>query len=91
MKTKGVNKMDKQKAKEYINIDGKVNIETLTKAYKKAIFKHHPDHGGTSESFIELKNAYEFLIKDLKYSRKKIFKRFKTGRRYHGQLRPRIN
>lgn len=63
--------MDKQKAKEYINIDGEVNIETLTKAYKKAIFKHHPDHGGTSQSFVDLKNAYEFLMKELQYPSKK--------------------
>lgn len=63
--------MDKQKAKEYMNIDGEINIETLTKAYKKAIFKHHPDHGGTNQSFIELKNAYEYLMKELKYPSKK--------------------
>jgi|DEB0MinimDraft_6_1074348.scaffolds.fasta_scaffold80935_2 curved DNA-binding protein CbpA len=63
--------MDNKKAKEYINIDGEVNIESLTKAYKKAIFKHHPDHGGTSEAFIELKNAYEYLMKELKYPSKK--------------------
>lgn len=59
--------MNKQKAKEYINIDGEVNIETLTKAYKKAIFKHHPDHGGNSESFIELKNAYDYFLTDYLY------------------------
>jgi curved DNA-binding protein CbpA len=63
--------MNEKKAKEYINIDGEINIETLTKAYKKAIFKHHPDHGGTNESFIELKNAYEYLMKELKYPSKK--------------------
>lgn len=63
--------MDKQKAKKYINIDGEINIETLTKAYKKAIFKHHPDHGGTSQSFIELKNAYEYLMRELQYPSKK--------------------
>ncbi len=63
--------MNKEKVKEYININGEVNIETLTKAYKKAIFKHHPDHGGTSEAFIELKNAYESLVKEIKYPSKK--------------------
>jgi curved DNA-binding protein CbpA len=63
--------MNDEKAKKYINVDGEYNIESLTKAYKKAIFKHHPDHGGTSEAFIELKNAYEYLIKELKYPTKK--------------------
>ena len=47
------------------------HIETLTKAYKKAIFKHHPDHGGTSEAFIELQNAYEYLMGEIQYPSKK--------------------
>lgn len=59
--------MNKETTKKYINIDGNIDIETLTKAYKKALFKHHPDHGGTSKSFIELKNAYEYLMLDILY------------------------
>jgi len=63
--------MNTEKAKKYIEVDGDLNVETLTKAYKKAIFKHHPDHGGTSESFIELQNAYAYLMHELKYPTKK--------------------
>lgn len=63
--------MNIEKAQEYINFNGDMNVETLTKAYKKAIFKHHPDHGGTSQSFVELQNAYSYLMNEIKYPSKK--------------------
>jgi curved DNA-binding protein CbpA len=67
--------MNKEKAHRILGINNNVTVEQATKAYKKAIFKHHPDHGGTCESFIELQKAYELVMSSLTY----------TGKQYNKQ------
>jgi len=39
------------------------HVDGLKKAFRKQTFICHPDHGGTSEKFIELTNAFERLCK----------------------------
>lgn len=40
--------------------------ETLKKAYKRAVLKHHPDKGGDVKTFLKVKEAYEYLKEYLK-------------------------
>lgn len=60
--------MNKEKACQLLNISLlELNKETLKKKYRIAILKYHPDKcEGNSEIFIEVKEAYEFLQKDIK-------------------------
>lgn len=43
-----------------------ITEETLKKYYQKMVLKHHPDHGGKSEDFIKIKDAFEHLMYVLK-------------------------
>ena len=36
--------------------------EDIDEAYRKLIFVHHPDHGGTTEDFLRVKQARESLV-----------------------------
>jgi len=38
----------------------------LTKLYRKLARKVHPDTGGSNEKFVELNDAYETLLEELK-------------------------
>ena len=37
--------------------------DDMKQAYRKAVLKTHPDHGGTSESFIKVREAWEYFSK----------------------------
>jgi hypothetical protein len=40
------------------------NVAALTKAFKAAMFKAHPDHGGTNQAAREVLEAYAILKKE---------------------------
>lgn len=63
--------MNTKKAYKILGVDTNVTVEQATKAYKKNIFRCHPDHGGSSEAFIELQKAYELVMASLTYTGKK--------------------
>ena len=37
------------------------SMEEIKQSYRQLAMKHHPDHGGLSEKFLELKEAYDVL------------------------------
>jgi len=39
------------------------SLETINACYRKLAAQHHPDRGGCSEQFIEIRKAYELLRK----------------------------
>lgn len=39
-----------------------ISSEALKDAYRKAVHAAHPDHGGSPELFIQVKEAYDFLV-----------------------------
>jgi len=41
------------------------SIDLIKKKYRVLSKKYHPDHGGDSDYFKKIKDAYEFLIKDM--------------------------
>ena len=63
--------MDINKAINIMGLDNSFNFDELTKQYKKLLFKFHPDHGGSDEQFIDLKNAYKLLATKQTYKGKK--------------------
>ncbi len=56
-----------QDKKEYycfvLGINRNSKLADIKKRYRKLVQIHHPDHGGDSELFIKIKEAYEFLMK----------------------------
>lgn len=54
--------MNYKKAIDILNIDENYNHDILKKKYKKLLLKYHPDKGGDSEKFIELNEAYTYLL-----------------------------
>lgn len=59
--------MDKIKAYHILNIndDDYLDKELLRKKYLKASLKYHPDKNKHSELFIDVKEAYDYLLEDL--------------------------
>lgn len=45
-------------------LDRTATIVEIVAAYKKARFKAHPDHGGSEGKFIQVKEAYEWLLEN---------------------------
>jgi hypothetical protein len=54
--------MTYDEAKKFMGISI-VDDETVRSQYRKLVFKHHPDHGGSVASFQQLTRAYEMLLK----------------------------
>jgi curved DNA-binding protein CbpA len=62
--------MNTEKAYTILGVNNNVTVQQAAKAYKKNIFKCHPDHGGTNEAFIDLQKAYELVMANLTYTGK---------------------
>ncbi len=48
---------------KYFNVNSSTGIDDLKKQYYSLAKKHHPDTGGTNESFREMNDEYEYLQK----------------------------
>ena len=58
--------MNKSRAKYLLNIHtNQTNKELLRKHYLKECLKHHPDKNKESSLFIEIKEAYDYLLDDM--------------------------
>jgi len=57
-----VNTLKKSSSHEILQIEPPVSEEDIKKAYHKLCLVHHPDKGGCSEKFIEIKDAYNDLL-----------------------------
>jgi len=58
--------MNKSRAKYLLNIHtNQINKELLRKHYLKECLKHHPDKNKESSLFIEIKEAYDYLLDDM--------------------------
>ena len=57
---------------EILKIKDRYNVSEIKRAYKKLSLKYHPDHGGTSDNFILIKEAYETLMNNCKKPKKSI-------------------
>ena len=47
---------------EILGVAREATREEIDKAYRSLIFEHHPDHGGTTEDFLRVKQARESLV-----------------------------
>ena len=50
------------------------DLQEITKEFRKLALRHHPDKGGDVEKFIEIKEAYDFLLDNFN-----LIKNFKTN------------
>ena len=59
--------MDKKKAYHILNINKNeyIDKELLRKKYFKAALNYHPDKNKNSELFLDVKEAYDYLLEDL--------------------------
>lgn len=58
--------MNKEDACLLLNINSiDLNERVLKEKYRIAILKYHPDKNGDAETFIKIKQAYEYLKKDI--------------------------
>ena len=46
---------------EVLGVSNNANSEEIKTAYKKLVFKYHPDRGGHKHDFVKIKEAYEIL------------------------------
>lgn len=46
-----------------LNLDEKPTLESLKKQYKNMVLKNHPDKGGVTKKFIQIKECYDGLKK----------------------------
>lgn len=50
---------------QILEVDKSCSIEEIKKAYRKLALKYHPDHNSaTKDKFNEIKEAYDFLLKN---------------------------
>lgn len=62
-----MNIMNREKACKLLHINiNSINEPNIRKQFKILCLKYHPDKGGDSILFIELKEAHDFLLNDLK-------------------------
>lgn len=48
---------------EILELNNTASPEEVKKQFKQLLKVHHPDHGGTVDNFMELKEAYEKAMK----------------------------
>lgn len=60
--------MDNWTARKYLDIGYSIQLtdDILKRAYYKKALRHHPDKGGDSETFKNIKESYDFLRKNSK-------------------------
>ena len=46
---------------DILNISPNSSPKSIREAYKKLLFKYHPDKGGTTELFIKIQRAFDIL------------------------------
>lgn len=50
---------------EILGIPRNADLETIKRAYRELALQHHPDRGGDARKFVELRKAYEAMLRDL--------------------------
>ncbi len=55
--------MNLQIALQLLNIKAGCSLEDVKQAYRKAALQTHPDKGGSTEKYIQVKEAYDYLNK----------------------------
>lgn len=48
-------------ARDVMGITPQTSINNIMKRYKELLLERHPDTGGTHESFLQLKEAYDYV------------------------------
>jgi DnaJ-class molecular chaperone len=56
--------MNLESAKEILELDSNFTPEQVKQNYHRLSLKHHPDKGGTSDNFIKITKAYEFITQE---------------------------
>jgi hypothetical protein len=46
-----------------LGVEPAASIEEVKAAFRKKALEHHPDRGGTTESFVRMKRAYDAIMK----------------------------
>ena len=64
--------MNREKACKILHIHSNIDETIVRKQFKILCLKYHPDKGGDSAVFIELKEAHDFLLNDLHENKNKI-------------------
>lgn len=54
--------MDTDWARKILGLQGAVTPETVQNAFRRSVLSRHPDHGGTTEAFMEAQVARELLL-----------------------------
>jgi hypothetical protein len=55
--------MNLESAKELLELDSNFTLEQVKQNYHRLSLKHHPDKGGDTNNFINITQAYNFIIK----------------------------
>lgn len=50
---------------EILGIPRNADLEAIKRAYRELALKHHPDRGGDARKFVEIRKAYEAMLRDL--------------------------
>jgi glycerol-3-phosphate cytidylyltransferase-like family protein len=60
------NAMSKERAREILGVAEGASNREIRKAFKRKALKKHPDKGGTKEEFVELRQALDTLVPNLR-------------------------
>ncbi|MDP1826155.1 MAG: DnaJ domain-containing protein [Archangium sp.] len=48
---------------EVLGLTGEATLDEVKLAFRKKALEHHPDQGGTTEAFLEVRRAWESIVK----------------------------
>ena len=65
--------MNLQLALQLLNLKAGCSLEDVKFAYRKDAMKTHPDKGGSTKKFVQIKSAYDYLNKFGTENRKAVF------------------